>query len=195
VSSPLRVTGDDGADDLLNDNPLALLIGMLLDQQIPIERAFAAPAQLRDRLGGRLDASTIAGRDVEDLVELFATRPALHRFPASMARRAHQLCRHLLEHHGGDAASVWNGVDDAEELRRRLLALPGFGKEKTAIFIALLAKRFGVTPSGWEREAGVFAEPGHHSVADLDGPAAVDALRQHRLALKAAGRDKKGHPR
>ncbi|MDG2111420.1 MAG: HhH-GPD-type base excision DNA repair protein, partial [Actinomycetota bacterium] len=183
---------DADADALLNDNPLALLIGMLLDQQIAIEWAFASPHRLRQRLGRPLTASALAELTEDEVVELFAEKPALHRYPASMAKRAHKLCTHLVQHHDGDPTSVWSSAADARELRRSLLALPGFGKEKTRIFIALLAKRFGIAPPGWQDEAGLFAADGHHSVADLDGPDAVVALRDHRAALKAAGRDKQG---
>jgi uncharacterized HhH-GPD family protein len=190
--TPVRPTGDADADALLNDNPLALLIGMLLDQQIAIEWAFASPHRLRQRLGRPLTASALAELTEDEVVELFAEKPALHRYPASMAKRAHKLCTHLVQHHDGDPTSVWSSAADARELRRSLLALPGFGKEKTRIFIALLAKRFGIAPPGWQDEAGPFAADGHHSVADLDGPDAVVALRDHRAALKAAGRDKQG---
>lgn len=192
MTTPVRPTGDPDADALLNDNPLALMVGMLLDQQIAIEWAFASPYRLQQRLGGLLTADTIADLSEDRMIELFAEKPALHRFPASMAKRTHKLCSYLVEHYEGDPSQVWADVPDAAELRRRLLALPGFGKEKTRIFISLLAKRFGVAPPGWEHEGGPFAAAGHRSVADLDGPEALIALREHRAALKAAGRDKQG---
>lgn len=185
MPTPLAVTGDPDADALLNENPLALMVGMLLDQQIAIEWAFASPAKLRDRLGGELDAHGVAAMGEDEIVAAFATKPALHRYPASMAKRTQALCRHLVEHHGGRADAVWTQAADAPDLRRRLLAIPGFGKQKTQIFIALLAKRFGVTPDGWEAQAGHYAEAGFHSVADLDGPDSVAALREHRAAMKA----------
>ena len=190
----LAVTGDAAADRLLNENPLALMVGMLLDQQIPIEWAFASPAKLEQRLGEPLTAEAVVRRSVDEVSEIFGQKPALHRFPTSMAKRTHALCDYLIDHHEGDAAAVWTEVDDAAELRRRLLALPGFGKDKTRIFIALLAKRFGVRPDGWEGEAGHFATDGFHSVADLDGPDAVEALRAHRAALKAAKKAQEERP-
>lgn len=186
----LAVTGDADADRLLNTDPLALMIGMLLDQQIAIELAFIGPARLADRLGGPLDAVAIADMDPDDFVEICRTKPALHRFPASMAKRIQDMCRHLVEHYDGDAEAIWRRARRAEVVRDRLAAVPGFGPEKVRIFTALLAKRFGRRPAGWEEVAGVFADDELRSVADLDSPEALVALREKRRALKAAGRSK-----
>ncbi|MEZ5243777.1 MAG: HhH-GPD-type base excision DNA repair protein [Acidimicrobiales bacterium] len=186
----LAVTGDPAADRLLNRDPLALMIGMLLDQQISIELAFVGPARLRERLGGELDAKVIARIDPESFAEICRAKPALHRFPASMSGRIQAMCAHLVDRYDGDAGAIWRHVRRAETLRDRLLEVPGFGPEKTQIFIALLAKRFGRRPLGWEHEAGVFAEDGLRSVADLDSPDALVALREVRRAMKAAGKSK-----
>ncbi len=186
----MAVTGDATADRLLNTDPLALLIAMLLDQQIAIELAFIGPSRLAERLGGRLDAARIAEIDPEEFVAIVRTKPALHRFPASMAGRIQAMCRHLVDEYDGDAGAVWRRVRTAETLRARLEAIPGFGPEKVRIFTAVLAKRFGRRPSGWEDVAGVFADDQLRSVADLDSPDALAELRERRRALKAAGRSK-----
>ena len=191
-SSPagtLAITGDVDADRLLNTDPLALLIGMLLDQQVPMEWAFRGPATLLDRLG-RLDAATIAEMDPEAFVAACRIKPAIHRFPNSMAGRIQDLCRHLLENHDGDAADVWEGAADGADLARRLRALPGYGAEKTKIFVAILAKRMGVAPEGWRTAAGPFADDEPRSVADIDGPEALQDVRAWKKAQKAAGKSK-----
>ena len=191
-SSPagtLAITGDVDADRLLNTDPLALLIGMLLDQQVPMEWAFRGPATLLDRLG-RLDAATIAEMDPEAFVAACRIKPAIHRFPNSMAGRIQDLCRHLLENHDGDAADVWEGAADGADLARRLRALPGYGAEKTKIFVAILAKRMGVAPEGWRTAAGPFADDVPRSVADIDGPEALQDVRAWKKAQKAAGKSK-----
>ena len=185
----LAITGDVDADRLLNTDPLALLIGMLLDQQVPMEWAFRGPATLLDRLG-RLDAATIAEMDPEAFVAACRVKPAIHRFPNSMAGRIQDLCRHLLENHDGDAADVWEGAADGADLARRLRALPGYGAEKTKIFVAILAKRMGVAPDGWRAAAGPFADDVPRSVADIDGPEALEGVRAWKKAQKAAGRTK-----
>ena len=190
MAGTLAVTGDRDADGLLNRDPLALMIGMLLDQQVAIEFAFLGPHRLAERLGGHLDAQVIASMPPEEFVELCRARPALHRFPAAMADRLQAMCRHLVDHYDGDAAAIWRRVRRADTLRDRLLAVPGFGPEKTRIFIALLAKRFGRRPTGWEDEAGVFSDAELRSVADLDSPEALVALRDRRRILKAEGRTK-----
>jgi uncharacterized HhH-GPD family protein len=190
VRGTLAVTGDTAADRLLNTDPLALLIAMLLDQQIAIELAFIGPSRLAERLGGHLDAARISDMDPDEFAAIVRTKPALHRFPASMAGRIQAMCRHLVDEYDGDAAAIWRRVRSAETLRARLEAIPGFGPEKVKIFTAVLAKRFGRRPTGWERVAGVFADDQMRSVADLDSPAAVTALRDRRRALKAAGRSK-----
>jgi uncharacterized HhH-GPD family protein len=186
----LVVTGDAAADRLLNHDPLALMIGMLLDQQIAIELAFIGPARLRERLGGELDAGGIARMDPDDFIEICRTKPALHRFPVAMGGRIQAMCHHLVDHYDGDAAGIWRRVRRAGTLRDRLLDVPGFGPEKVQIFIAVLAKRFDRRPPGWEEEAGVFADGTLRSVADLDSPEALAALRAARRAMKAAGKSK-----
>lgn len=185
----LAVTGDDEADELLNTDALALLVGMLLDQQVPMEWAFRGPATLRERLG-HLDPTRIAAMEPEQLEEAFRQKPALHRFPGSMANRTHQLCVHLVEHHGGDARDIWAGIDDGAEVRRRLQALPGYGKEKSQIFLALLVKRMGCSFDGWEEAAGPFADAEPRSVADVDGEASLSEVRQWKKSQKARGRSK-----
>ena len=184
------LTGDPDADQLLATDPLALLIGMLLDQQVPMERAFHSPYELKERLGGRLDAASIAEADPDELASVFAERPALHRFPGSMAARTHELCRHLVEHYGGSAERLWEGVTSGEELLARVKALPGFGDQKARIFVALLGKRLGVTPPGWEQAAGAYGKPGWFSVADVDGPEALARVREHKRAVKANAKAK-----
>ncbi len=190
----LHLAQDPRADQLLADDPLALLIGMVLDQQVPLERAFSAPADLKDRLGGTLDARTIATLDPERLVDVFRERPALHRFPGSMAQRVQELCRIVVDDYGGDAASNWTGVTDGKELLTRVRALPGFGDQKARIFVALLGKQFGVRPAGWEEVSAPFGEKGSfRSVADIDSPAALATVRQYKKDAKAAA--KAGAPR
>lgn len=184
----LYLTGDTEADRLLADDPLALLIGMLLDQQVPMEKAFRGPYDLKERMGGRLDAAEIASMDGDALAAIFRGPPALHRYPGSMAGRTRDLCRMLVERYDGDAASVWAGATTGQELWANLKALPGFGDQKARIFTALLAKRLGVTPPGWDDVAGPYGRPGHFSVADIDGPEALAAVRRHKKAMKEAAR-------
>jgi uncharacterized HhH-GPD family protein len=186
----LHITGDADADRLLNTDPLALLIGMLLDQQVPMEWAFKGPALLKERLGGELNADKIAAMDSEELVAVFCQKPALHRFPASMARRAHEMCAAIANDYDGDAAAIWQGAEAGDELYARLRALPGYGEEKSKIFVAILAKRMGVRPNGWEQVAGPFADPEPRSVADIDSPEALEKVREWKKAKKAAGKTK-----
>lgn len=190
MQGDLAVTGNPEADRLLNTDPLALLLGMLLDQQVPMEWAFASPLKLRDRLGGQLDASTIVAMPNEDLEVLFKGPPALHRFPGSMAKRTQQLCQVLVDDYGGDPAAIWTGVDTGAELVARLRALPGYGDEKAKIFTALLAKRFGVRPEGWDEEARPFSDVTHRTVADIDSPEALQAVRAFKKLMKAQGKGK-----
>jgi uncharacterized HhH-GPD family protein len=184
------ITGDAEADELLARDPLALLLGMLLDQQVPMEWAFGAPARLRERLGGDLDAAAIAAADPDDLARLFKGPPALHRYPASMAKRAQALCCLLVEEYDGDAERVWAGAATGDELLKRLKALPGFGDEKARIFLAVLAKRFGVCPPGWEDAAAPFSDDVRRSVADAVSPAALEEVRAYKKARKAEGKGK-----
>jgi uncharacterized HhH-GPD family protein len=185
----LPVTGDPEADRLLVEDPLALLLGMLLDQQVPMEWAFTGPKTLQARLG-HLDASKIAAMDREAFVDVCREKPAIHRFPKSMGEWIHAVCAHLVEHHDGDAAQLWTGVADADELRKRLREVPGYGEEKTKIFIAILAKRFGVRPEGWEAVAAPFSDDVPRSVADIDSTEALHEVRQWKKAQKAKGKSK-----
>jgi uncharacterized HhH-GPD family protein len=186
----LPVTGDPEADKLLADDPLALTIGMLLDQQVPMEWAFSGPLRLRDKLGGRLDAAEIAALDPAELEAMFKGPPALHRYPGSMANRTQALCQFLVDHYGGDAAGVWTGVDSGAELLRRVRALPGFGADKARIFTALLAKRFGVRPPGWEEATAPFSDDQPRSVADIDSAESLQRVRSWKKAMKTQGKTK-----
>jgi uncharacterized HhH-GPD family protein len=184
----LSLTNDPEADRLLSDNAFALLVGMLLDQQIAMEQAFAAPRRLADRLGGTLDPATVAATDPEVLEERFRDKPALHRYPGSMAKRVHALATHLLEEYDGDPEAVWRGVEDGARLRRRLTSLPGFGDQKARIFLALLAKQCGVTPEGWREAAGEYGEDGYRSIADVTSPDTLARVREWKQARKAAAK-------
>jgi uncharacterized HhH-GPD family protein len=190
VPATFFITGNERADELLAREPLALLFGMLLDQQVPMEWAFSAPAVLAQRLGGALDAVAIAAMDPDDLTAAFVAKPALHRYPASMAKRAHALCVHLVERYDGKAEAVWAAADTGDELLRRLRALPGFGPEKAKIFLAVLAKRLGVRPPGWEETASPFSDDVARSVADASSPEALEEVRAFKRARKAAGKGK-----
>ena len=190
AASVLPFSGDPEADALLAADPLALLIGMLLDQQVPMEKAFHSPYDLKERLGGRLDAAEIAAMDPDELAAVFAERPALHRFPGSMAARTHELCRRLVEQFDGRAENVWATAASGQQLFANLKALPGFGDQKARIFVALLAKRLGVRPSGWEEVAGPYGQPGWFSVADVDGPESLARVREHKKAMKEATKKK-----
>jgi uncharacterized HhH-GPD family protein len=193
MSGTLFITGDPAADELLNADGTALLIGMLLDQQVPMEWAFTGPATLRARLG-HLDPARIAAMDDESFVTVCCEKPAIHRFPASMGRRVHALCAAITERFDGRGAEVWSGVATGAELSARLRTLPGFADEKTKIFIALLGKRFGVRPPGWEAAAGVFADEQPRSVADIHDAASLALVREWKKAAKAAKRDKQDRP-
>lgn len=188
----LPVTGDPAADELLVTDPLALLIGMLLDQQVPMEWAFASPLKLKERVGGALDAAAIAATPLDELEAAFKGPPALHRYPGSMAKRTQQLCQHLVDNHDGHAAAVWEGAATGAELFSRVRALPGYGGEKAKIFTALLAKRFGVRPPGWEEVSGPFSDATHRSVADVDSTDALQEVRAFKKLMKAQGKGKDG---
>jgi len=188
----LSLTGDAAADALLASNPFALVVGMLLDQQIQMELAFLGPWRLQERLGEDLTPAAVAARDVDALTELFRVTPALHRYPGSMAARVHALATAIVESHGGDTASLWAGVASGKELRARLVALPGFGDQKARILIALLGKRFDVTPDGWREAAGDYGLDGFRSIADVTGPDALRQVRETKQAAKAAARAAKG---
>jgi uncharacterized HhH-GPD family protein len=194
MTPAVPVTGDPEADKLLSEEPLALLIGMLLDQQVPMEWAFGAPLRLRDRMGGRLDAAEIAALDPDKLEAVFKGPPALHRFPGSMGRRTQALCQMLVDDYDGDAAQVWAGVESGPELLRRLKALPGFGGEKAKIFAALLAKRFGVRPPGWEQATTPFSDDQPRSVADIDSAESLARVRAWKKMMKAQNKAKSDAP-
>jgi uncharacterized HhH-GPD family protein len=187
----LHLTGDDPADELLSNDPFALLMGMLLDQQFPMERAFHSPYDLQQRLGGGpgpLDVAAIADHDPEDLVRVFVGPPALHRYPGSMAARTQTLARTIVDTYGGSASAIWETAATGQELFRRLKALPGFGDMKVRIFVALLAKRLGVQPPGWQEAAGAYADDGFYSVADIVSPETLAQVRAYKQAKKAAAR-------
>jgi uncharacterized HhH-GPD family protein len=185
------------ANELLSRNALALLIGMLLDQQIPIERAFSAPADLVARLGHEPTAVELAGFNPEELAAIFSQRPALHRFPKAMSARVQALAQIIVADYDGDAAAVWSTAPTGAELLRRVAALPGFGAAKAQIFVALLGKQLGVQPPGWRKAAGAFGARGSHmSVADIEDEDSLARVRSHKQSMKAAAkaRDEAGAP-
>jgi uncharacterized HhH-GPD family protein len=182
----LRLTGDRDADRLLSDNPFALLVGMLLDQQVAMEVAFAGPKRMAER-GVEVTAAAVAAMAPDKLEEIFRERPAIHRYPGSMAKRVHALASHLVEHHNGDAADVWEPAETGKELFQRLVALPGYGEQKARIFVALLGKQCGVTPEGWREAAGDYGKDGYRSIADVVDPASLAEVRAWKQAKKAAG--------
>ncbi len=182
----LRLSGNPEADKLLSKDPLALLIGMVLDQQVPLEWAFAGPAELRRRLGHDLDAREMATMDPEALAGLFSARPALHRYPGSMAGRVQEMCRLLVDRYGGKADGVWKGAETGKELLARVHELPGFGEQKAKIFVALLGKQLGVEPEGWRVVSAPFGDPDTHcSVADITDAPSLDRVRAFKQDMKA----------
>lgn len=185
----LQLVQEPAADALLDENPFALLVGMLLDQQVPIETAFAGPKKIADRMGG-LDAATIADYDPDKFAALCSERPAIHRFPGSMAKRIQALAQLLVDRYGGDAAALWTaGEPDGKELLRRLKGLPGFGEQKARIFLALLGKQYGVTPPGWREAAGEFGKAGTYlSVADIVDARSLGQVRSYTKQMKAAAK-------
>ena len=192
----LYLSGDPDADGLLADDPLALVIGMVLDQQIPLERAFRSPYDLKERLGGTLDAAAIAAMDPDALAAVFAERPALHRFPSSMAGRVQEVCRVVTEEYGGDAAAIWTSAADGKQLLANVRALPGFGVQKARIFIALLGKQLAVRPTGWRQASTPFGDAGTHlSIADIDSPATLEKVRRHKQQMKAAAKAQAAAPK
>jgi uncharacterized HhH-GPD family protein len=177
------------ANQFLVDDPFALLIGMLLDQQIPIEKAFTSPYELQQRLGHDLDVREIAEYDPAALEALFRKPPALHRFPAAMAKRVQSLAQVLVERFDGDPATVWDGASDGADLVQRVSTLPGFGNQKARIFVALLGKQFGVRPPGWRAAAGDYGDEGaHRSVADIVDDDSLSQVRAFKQQLKAAAK-------
>ncbi|MFE7069363.1 HhH-GPD-type base excision DNA repair protein [Streptomyces sp. NPDC057620] len=194
----LHLAQQPEADELLGRSPLAALVGMLLDQQVPMEWAFAGPYTIARRLDADdLDAHEIAAYEPEAFAALLSTKPAVHRYPGSMAKRIQQLCQYLVEHYDGDAAKVWEGADPGTgagavtgaELLRRLKELPGFGTQKAQIFLALLGKQLGVRPKGWREAAGPYGEArSFRSVADITGPESLTKVRAHKQEMKAAAK-------
>jgi uncharacterized HhH-GPD family protein len=188
----LYLSTEPDADALLTADPLALLVGMLLDQQVPMERAFVAPYRLAQRLGtARLDPAAIAAHDPDSLAEIFARPPSLHRFPAAMAKRTQALCQVIVDGYGGDAAAVWLDAATGRELVSRLGRLPGFGRQKAQIFAALLGKQLGVRPDGWREAAGDYGQDGvHRSVADITDDTSLARVRDYKRQVKAAARQR-----
>jgi len=188
---PISLPVDDEANELLSRNALALLIAMLLDQQVPLERAFSAPRDLVRRLGHEPTADELADFDPEALAAVFSERPALHRFPKAMAARTQELARLIVADYDGDAAALWATASSGDELLTRVSALPGFGEAKAKIFVALLGKQLGVRPPGWQAAAGPFGEDGSYvSVADISDDESLGKVRSYKQAMKAAAKAK-----
>jgi uncharacterized HhH-GPD family protein len=185
----LPFTGDPDADSLIATDPLALLIGFALDQQVTVQKAFSGPLELRRRLG-HLDAGRIATMDPETLDQAFRTPPAIHRFPGNMAKRVRELCAVIVDDYEGDAARVWAGVKDARALHARLIALPGIGEMKAGTIVALLGLRYGIKPAGWDE-----VRPGHPTLADVDSAEALAEYQAGKRARKAEIRAKASHVR
>jgi uncharacterized HhH-GPD family protein len=186
-ASTLHLTGDDTADRVLSEDPFALLLGMLLDQQYPMEHAFRGPAKVLDRFG-TLEPAKIAAADPEEFAALCATPPAVHRFPGSMATRIQAVAAEIVEAYDGDTARLWSEAASGADLVKRVMALPGFGKQKAQIFTALLAKQLGVRPEGWERAVGDYSLEGYRSVADVVDEASLARVRAFKKEKKAAAR-------
>ena len=186
----IPITGDPAADTLLQEDPLALVVGMLLDQQVSMETAFLGPSKLSARLGDRFEAAAIAAMDLDEFIEVCRERPAIHRFPKAMGARIHDLCETIVAEYHGDPAEIWTGVDSGAELAARVGRLPGFGAEKTKIFVALLAKRLGIAPAGWQEVAAPFSDEVPRSIADVASPEKLAQVRDWKRAQKAAGRSK-----
>ena len=182
-----RITGDEAADQVLDDSPFALLAGMMLDQQYPMEHAFRGPHKVTSRFGS-FEPAAIAAADPEEFKAMASVPPAIHRFPGSMAARLQELARIVEDEYAGDASRIWTEAADAQDLMKRLQALPGFGKQKAQIFVALLAKQAGVRPDGWERAVGDYALDGYRSVADVVDPESLQRVRDYKKQKKAAAR-------
>ena len=184
---PLSITGDAAADQVLSDDPFALLVGMMLDQQYPMEHAFRGPAKVLERFG-TLEPARIAAASPEEFAALCATPPAIHRFPGSMAARLQNLAGIVAEEYDGDASRLWGEAASGQELLRRVMELPGFGRQKAQIFVALLAKQLGVAPEGWEQAVGAYAEAGYRSVADVVDADSLQKVRDYKKQQKAQAR-------
>jgi uncharacterized HhH-GPD family protein len=185
-----QITGDPAADKVLDDSAFALLVGMMLDQQYPMEHAFRGPAKVLDRFG-TVEPDAIAAADPEEFAAMASTPPAIHRFPGSMAARLQELARIVEDTYGGDASRIWTEAADGKDLAKRIQALPGFGAQKVKIFVALVAKQLDVRPVGWEKAAGDYALDGFRSVADVVDPVSLQKVRDHKKAAKAAARSVK----
>jgi uncharacterized HhH-GPD family protein len=183
----IHITGDERADQVLTDSPFALLCGMLLDQQFPMERAFAGPAKVLERFGS-LEPSEIAAADPEQFASLCSEPPAVHRFPGSMAGRLQAVAQVVVDEYDGRAERIWTEAANGKDLLRRMTALPGFGKQKAQIFVALLAKQLGVRPEGWESVVGDYSLEGYRSVADVVDEASLEKVRAYKKEKKAAAR-------
>ncbi|HEX6760592.1 MAG TPA: HhH-GPD-type base excision DNA repair protein [Propionibacteriaceae bacterium] len=183
----LRLTGNPEADRLLTEDDNALLLAMVLDQQVPMEKAFSGPLVIAQRMGGRLDVTKIASMSEDEFIELCSQRPAIHRFPAAMARRIRQVCQVLTEDYDGQAANLWRDARSGDEVRANLGRLPGFGPDKAAIFTAVLGKLRGITPEGWRTAAGYYGEPDtFRSVADIVDYDSLQKVRETKKSVKAA---------
>ncbi|GAB3968748.1 HhH-GPD-type base excision DNA repair protein [Streptomyces sparsus] len=193
MNHTIRLAQQPEADALLGRSPLAALVGMLLDQQVPMEWAFAGPLTIAQRLGDEdLDAHRIAAWPPEEFAALLSQKPAVHRYPGSMAKRVQQLCQYLVDTYDGDASAVWQDVPDGAELLKRLNALPGFGQQKAQIFLALLGKQYDVRPDGWREAAGPYGEPeSYRSAADITGPETLERVRAHKQQLKQQAKQEK----
>jgi uncharacterized HhH-GPD family protein len=183
----IQITGDDTADKVLTDDPFALLLGMLLDQQYPMEHAFRGPAKLLDRFG-TLDPATIASAEPEAFATLCAVTPAVHRFPGSMATKIQAVAKDVVEIYGADASRIWTEAANGPDLVKRVMALSGFGKQKAQIFTALVAKQLGVKPAGWEKAVGDYSLDGFRSVADVVDPESLLKVREYKKEKKAAAK-------
>lgn len=188
----LHLSGDPEADKFVSGSSLGLLIGMILDQQITIEKAFSSPAVLAQRLGGTLDAAAIASMPLEELAEVFRERPALHRYPGSMAGRVQEVCRVIASDYGNKADAIWKSVKTGDELMDRLKGLPGFGDQKAKIFTALLGKQLGVRPDGWQKASTPYSDDDAFlSVADITSTESLEKVRANKRAIKAKAHAKK----
>jgi len=187
TNQSLWLTGDPEADALLSADDNALLIGMVLDQQVPMEKAFSGPLVIAQRMGGRLDVAEIAAMSEDEFIELCSRPPAIHRFPAAMAKRIRQVCQVLTEAYDGQATNVWKDARSGGEVKANLGRLPGFGPDKAAIFTAVLGKLRGITPEGWRTAAGYYGEPGtFRSVADIVDSDSLQKVRETKKSVKAA---------
>jgi uncharacterized HhH-GPD family protein len=187
ANPPIRLTGNPEADQLLTDDDNALLLGMVLDQQVPMEKAFSGPLVIAQRMGGGLEVAKIAAMSEDDFVALCSRPPAIHRFPAAMAKRVRQVCQVLTEDYDGQAANIWRDAQSGDEVRASLERLPGFGADKAAIFTAVLGKLRGITPDGWREAAGYYGESGtFRSVADIVDSDSLQKVRETKKSVKAA---------